>query len=363
MNINLIGNIFGSSGYARHTKQLFKALHKHCDKIHLECSRPQNWETLVSDSELNALTTPATNDMISICIATPQKWPFFYTDPCKSFYGFLVWEGTTIPKYWKKYIEDKRVKGIFVPSEHVKDAILNTYKCTKPIYIIPHGVDNLIFQQNEIVNKRKRPFTFLINKGWNLTAEDRGGVPLAIKAFCQEFKKDENVRCILKINPAYLGQNNINGVSEAFKKITLPKQRNKIHVNIDFITDTQLVEMYSESDIILNTSYAEGFNIPLLEAMACKVVPITSFFGGQLDFCEDKNSFILIKGRFFQPKDLMYENCDWFKLDITQLKKCMRMVFENQNLLINKKENAYNKALEYTWDSTAEKIINIIKND
>ena len=363
VKINLIGNIFGTTGYARHTKELLKSLSnsESITKIRLDCPKVDGWERLVSDAELNAITNKYTNDMVQIAITTPNNWPFYYTDPCKAFYGFLVWEGTKVPKFWERYVNDYRVTAIFVPSTHVKHAIENTFNCKKPIYIIPHGVDPLKFQINEEIANKKRPFTFLVNKGWNLTEKDRGGVPITVKAFTEEFKDDENVRLILKINPAYL-QGGSEQLENAFKKLSLPDKRPKIHVDINNLTDEGLVKMYSESDVIINTSYAEGFNLPLLEAMACGVVPLTSKFGGQMDFCHNYNSFILTEGEFVTPSELQYENSEWFEIDHEYLKHTMRELFLHQTKVKDKVKLLSNTVDKFTWDKTAQKIIKVIQN-
>ena len=42
---------------------------------------------------------------------------------------------------------------------------------------------------------------FIANKGWSQGIHDRGGMQWLIKAFSEEFTKDDNVELRLKINP------------------------------------------------------------------------------------------------------------------------------------------------------------------
>ena len=75
-------------------------------------------------------------------------------------------------------------------------------KIKDKIKIIPHGVDLNLFKPPE--EKPKRPFTFLCSKGWRGGMEDRGGVQYVLKAFSEEFTPKDDVRLIIKLNPAYL---------------------------------------------------------------------------------------------------------------------------------------------------------------
>ena len=352
--------IGGTTGIARHGRSLFAALYQEVETIHLETKQGPQWERYVNEAELNAITTPATSDMVSVCIHNPPAWPFYYTDPCKAFYGFVVWEGTKIPLFWKEYIENPRVTGVFVPSQHVKDAILNTYKCKKPIFVIPHGVNNAVFTRNLEVDNKLRPFTFVYCKGWNFHEKDRGGVPIAVRAFSEEFTKDDNVRFILKLNPAYMPQDD-KLLTEAFDKLCLPEGRNRINVVYRNMTDEEIANIFSESDVIVSASYAEGFNIPLLEGMSCGCVPLVPNFGGHLDFCNKKNSYIINKGKFVKPYDMLYENVEWFETDSKALGKKMRWIYNNKLNLVKKVELCELTASKFSWHNSAKQLLKSIE--
>src|SRR3990167_4799467 len=217
-HLNVFGQIFGYTGYDLHIRQLINAIYENgWNDIFLEVPRPPGWNLKCNDAELNMLTNKYKRNGISLSIGLPVYWPFFLSDRPKHFIGFCVWEGTRIPQYWTKIMQRNDVKQIWVPSNHVKDAIINTeLELLNKIKIIPHGVNHNIFYPRE--KKENDKFTFIVNKGWSQGINDRGGVQWAVKAFIEEFTEKDKVRLILKLNSAY-GGTALN-FDEEFKKLS-----------------------------------------------------------------------------------------------------------------------------------------------
>ena len=200
--INLIGNFLGIDGYSRHLRGLANGLQEVGLDVRIDAPLTAQWERYVSDAEYNMLTKKFDPERISIMIGQPQYWLLALAEKPKHFWGFLVWEGDKIPTYWQQYIEDPRVEKILVPSAHTANAIHNSYYCTKPIIIIPHGFNTAkLFPSPEPTTER--PFTFIANKGWAAGMNDRGGIQFLLKAFDEEFTKKDNVLLKVKINPSY----------------------------------------------------------------------------------------------------------------------------------------------------------------
>jgi len=176
--INIIGTIFGTSGYDSHTRGLANALNKLID-VRLSVPRPTDWEKQINDSELKMLKRESKEE-INLIIALPHQWKL-----CTNNYrnwAYLIWEGDKIPESWIEDLLNPDIEKIFIPSNHVKKAILNTTKdkiIQKKLKIVPHGVDLTKFYSME---KPKRYDVFLANKGFR-NLEDRGGIQYLIKAF------------------------------------------------------------------------------------------------------------------------------------------------------------------------------------
>lgn len=395
MKINIIGNYFGIDGFSNHTRQLAIALDKLKDvDISMICNRHQGWESQVNDQELQIMLRDPEEANINIMIGQPQYWRLHSTEN-KPFIGFLVWEGDKIPEYWIPYLLDENVKQIWVPSMHVKQAMVNTMNkiniddCNiiEKTKIVPHGVDLDIFKPNspQITASGDKPlpdgasreinganvassaktdititsvktednFKFLVDKGWR-SLLDRGGTQDTIKAYLEEFNEEDKVELIIKINTAYT-MGDINMMLKQLK----PKNKTSFAV-IKFITDVvpfeKLNEIYNLGDVFINSSKAEAFHLGCLQAMACGLPVISNDFGGQTDFINNENGWLLKEGTMKEvTHELEYEGISWKDVNIKELRKSMRDVYNNKEEVKTKSIKSINDCKEFTWNKSAEK--------
>lgn len=383
MKINLIGTVFGTSGYDIHCRNLFNALYKINPDIKLDIPLPQDWIRWVNDAELSAITKEFRIPDVTIMIATPPQWRLGLADGCKKFVGFLVWEGSNIPKYWLEYLLDERVSQIWVPSQHTKDAIMKTildnvsdiplikypeiifemdtsnHEVIKfdwnKIKIVPHGVDLSLFKPVE--TKRDTKFTFLCNKGWRGTTWDRGGVQYLIKAFAEEFRENEDVQLLLKLNPAYMHPSQL---KLAMDSLVLPQNRAQIKIITDNVPYNKLIEFYNMGDVYVCPTRAESFDLGSAEAMSCGKAVITTNYGGQIEHMTDTSASFVEYDLEEIKEDLMYENCCWATLKINDLRKKMRYAYEHKEEMKEKGKQALNDIQNFTWELTAQKALSFI---
>ena len=222
------------------------------------------------------------------------------------------------------------------------------------IKVIPHGVNLDLFYPKEIQKER---FTFVLNKGWR-NLEDRGGTQYAIQAFLEEFTSKENIELIVKINPAY-------GIPDIKNLINELKPKDKtdfgiVNVNTDNIPYNIMVDLYNKADVFIMPTRAESFGLPGIESMACGVPLIVSNFGGQVDYANTENSWI-IGGELTEiVHETQYENTKWLTPSIPELRKAMREAYENKELLKEKGKKALETSKLWTWDNTALKVKELI---
>lgn len=370
VKINILGDIFGASGYSNHTRNLMNALYEFTQDIYIECGRPAGWEVLCNDAERNILANQWFNDGVTIFIGMPQFWKLALNEPQKAFYGFVVWEGDKVPKSWIEDMIDERVTGILVPSEHVKKAILNTLQeswtdyiidekndkyLIDKIHIIPHGAD-----PNKFVEQPKPDiFTFVANKGWAKGINDRGGIQWLLKAFSEEFKKDEQVQLKIKINPVYCypGWN----IQNEINNLQLNPDSPPIHIGIDLLDLKYLPTVY-QGHCFVSPTMGEAFNIPCVEAMSCGLPVITTDFGGQTDFVNEEIGWIIKTTPWEVKFDTMYEGINWGMPNMAELRKAMRYAFEHKEECLKMGEKAREKVINsWTWKHSAEKLYNLVK--
>lgn len=369
MKLHIIGDwIYSSSGYAAHTKGLCNALYKLNPDMSLDCPKPADWVRYVSDNELKFINNKYTEDSTTIMISLPQSWKLALADNPTHFLGFLIWEGDKIPLYWLKYLADERVNGVLVPSQHVYNAIANTIEYSEKtgfmkglepimnkVHIIPHGVDTTLFKP--IPNSKETKFTFICNKGLapNNMQQDRGGIQFIIQAFIEEFKKTEDVNCIVKINITYGTPN----IDEFLKQIGL-KANTNLKFNFDNVEYKLLPKLYNKGHCFVSATRCDAFNLPGIEAMACGLPTIQTGYGGQTDYMTDKNSLPIGYKLEEVKHDISYEGNKWATPDITDLRKTMRYAFEHQDEIKQMGIQANIDAQKWTWQESAKKLLNIL---
>ena len=341
--MNIIGGIFDSSGYSIHTRELANALNKLTD-VNLEIGLVQSWERQVSDSELQMIKRQ--NDYeINLIITNPMYWRVNCT--AKRNFVYLVWEGDSVPQWILEECNNPNIEKIICPSQHTLDAVKNTSNIIPvdvpfmdKFVIVPHGVNLETFKQVPV--ERSDNFTFLMNKGFT-NMQDRGGVQYGVQAYLEEFTNKDKVELIVKINPAYgIPDLNMLGVKKDSPKIT-------------FITElldiNQMNELYNKCDVFVSPTRAESFNLPCLEALAVGKPVITTNFGGQTDFINESNGWLIDYKLTEVTWDMFFEGIKWATPNLKHLRKLMR-----ESIKKPVKNNCLNTAKQFTWNRTAKEI-------
>jgi glycosyltransferase involved in cell wall biosynthesis len=244
----------------------------------------------------------------------PYDLQFSYTAPInfknylnKSFGGISVgmwaYEFPIWPQGFSKLTND--VDYFASPSEWFKQiSIKNNIKDDK-IIVMPHGVDWEKFKNAKPLNiKTNKSVKFFVNFA---QPHLRKNIPGTLKAWGKAFTKDDDVCLVMKVvdkKPQQLFEINFREKFNSFKK-EFPN-----HADIILITDyvEDMSELYAAIDILFMIPNAEAFFLPALEALAAGKNVITSRYGGQLDFLNDDNSFLVDCKLGRAPRESQYWN-------------------------------------------------------
>lgn len=200
-------------------------------------------------------------------------------------------------------------------------------------------------------------FVFLANKGWRGTNWDRGGVQYLIRAFSEEFKKDEKVELVIKLNPCYM---NPAILQQSIDALQLPVDRPPINIILSDIPFNELVNLYNKADCFITPTRCESFGLPGLEAMACGLPTIMTNYGGQTDYMTKKNSLFIAHKLEEVKEDMMYESISWATPSISSIRKQLRWAFENQDKIKEMGKQAEEDSKKWSWDASAKKIIDAL---
>jgi len=367
MRINVIGPIFGTTGYDSHCRGLINSLYKVSD-VKLSTQLFQGWERLVNDAELDMITKPNKENDTNLIITTPHNWKLFLGTGINI--GYCVWEGSKVPVSYIDEMLNPKIDYIFVPSEHTRDAIINTWDTSgydntqgdkyqdlyDKIKVIPHGVDFSLFKSLE---KKHDKFTFICNKGWRGTSWDRGGVQYLLKAFNEEFSKEDKVQLLIKLNQAYI---NPQVLQQSILNLKLMGDRAEFKIFMDSVPQNKLWEFYNMGDTYICPTRSEAFDLGSAEAMACGLPVVATGFGGQIEHMNKENSLLCDYKLEVVKDDIMYEGIEWANIDIQDLRKKMRWCYEHQDEVKKMGEKALEFIKDFTWDNSAKQILGILSS-
>lgn len=268
--------------------------------------------------------------------------------------GYLAWEETVIPEKWIAEC-NSYLHAMLVPSAHVKTVFRNC-GLKIPIINISEGVALTESPSEKFTFATKKRFKFLHVS----SAQPRKGVDVLLKAYFSEFTNKDECVLILK-----LYRNPENPVPQLLKELKRADAPEVLVINDTELTDAQMKSITDQADAAVYPSRAEGFALPVAEAMALGVPVITTGYSGQMDFCTNENSFLLdYRITDATASHLMLPGSKWAEPDMRQLKKLMRYLYKNRNSAeVKKKIAEAKKSAHYlTWENTALKLQNLLNN-
>ena len=355
--LNFLGNCGGSSGYSVHSYNLLKALIRKGVNINSEYKlNHEHFERIPYGGKLRYHTP-------TLAITLIEELIYKRHDRNKPFIPYVVFEGDKLNKTWTRILKEKWITALITPSNSTKEAILNS-GINKNIYIVPHGVDFKTY--NPKVPKHPKMeeddrFKFLMIGGWR-GCGDRKGFQYGLKAYAEEFDKGDPVVIYVKVNGAY----GIPNIQAELDKMNLPENRPDIHFVVHDLNPSELAMMYMSSDVMVSPHLQESWGMCISEAMACGTPVIINGVGGPLDYVNTSCGYIVEPEGLIKSSGVpnyIYEGVKWAKPSVTNLRIAMRHAFENKDELLKKGLNAYNSVSPYSWEHSAQVIMDVFKNE
>ncbi len=257
---------------------------------------------------------------------------------------------------------------VLTPSKWGAD-VLSTEISPQKVGVAPLGVDPKVFHSWDRNYKRedKSIFTFLAVGKY----EDRKSYQEIIEAFELSFPKESKYRLLLKLDNFFL----TNTYEQATKLIKKERSHQiiilKNQSSHNFLKVEDMAQLFRSADCFLFPSKAEGWGLPLIEAISCGTPYIAVNYSGQseyLKYCKQLYSEVkytkeLIKDKFFLHFNKFDKDKDvsWAKPEIKDLANKMNLISNNWEVV---KEQALLNAeiihKEFSWKISAEKLINIV---
>jgi len=399
--ILVTGPVKTRSGYGNHARDICRALIE-LDKYDVIINSVRWGSTPMSALEDDNPHHQAIKSRLITSPQLPQQpdlhlhivVPNEFTPIAKKNIGVTAGIETTVPV--PQWIEGmNRMDLNIVTSEFTKQGFTNArfefqdektgqkgeVKTVKPMEVLFEGVDtNEYFETTDMDGDITKAFS-KIDNDWNFlftghwlqggVGEDRKDIAMLIKVFCETFKNQKNQPgLILKTSSATFSVLDREDMLKKIKSVTKTVKGDlpKIYLLHGELTDNQMNQLYNHPKIKAHVSFThgEGFGRPLLEACQSGKPVIASGWSGQVDFLH-KNYAVLLggslgkvpKGSF--PKEMLFEESQWFTVNYQQASQVMMDVFNNYNkyLIKSKQLQMYTKG-SFSFDKMKDKLEGII---
>jgi len=374
----------GNTGYNAHSKGFFRALSKKVQTKVRNFSIGPNWSgyegknnnphgTDVNDLDKNVLISQSLFDAdrnlndfpiynydgsyvpdINIILNSVNHY-YFYQSYKGPKIGYVVWENTLYPEdFFAKLLECDQV---WVPTEWQAKITIDQGISADKVKIVREAVDPAVYQT--ITSPLSDDiFTFVLFGSWG----DRKSTKEIIKSFIKVFGGNNKVQLILSVANTF----NNDGFANTHERL---KANNLYAPNIkvvDFVPREDYIRYIQNAHVFLSCARGEGWNIPLIEAMACGTPSIYSNCSGQLEFAQNLGIPINIKGlvlaKNFEENKNQNSPGYWYEPDFEDLEKKMMDVYLNHSFYKQKaiKESKYIRET-FTWENAANAAVEHLK--
>ena len=311
------GSYVGNTGYNQHTRDFFRHLSKHAQIKIRNFTVGSTWDGMSPEPHNNEQYFNETDKKLlyeQILWNTDKTRGNYkiYEDPSKDFFpdvnivlcetnhhlfydnyygpkiAYNVWESTLQPEgYFNKL---KEFDELWVPSKWQRDCTIAQGYDPNKIKVVPEGVDVDTFYPEETSHELTSDgrFKFFLAGRWDY----RKSVKEIIETFLKTFNKDEPVDLIISVDNPFSGDG-MKTTEERLEHYGLSDDRIKI---LHFPPREEYIRILKSCDTFISCARSEGWNLPLIESMACGTPSIYSNCSGQLEFAEGKGIPVKIIG-------------------------------------------------------------------
>jgi glycosyltransferase involved in cell wall biosynthesis len=220
--------------------------------------------------------------------------------------AYWAWEAPDLPPTWQPAF--RLLHEIWVPSRFVADALLRA-GCATPVRIVPHP---LRVPPTVPMTRANQALTVLIIFAYD-SGFDRKNPIAGIEAFRRAFDDADDAVLVIKSRG-----HSQSGEPERRLKAALAGLANVRLIDGDLPVD-EYERLIESADVMLSLHRAEGFGIPLAEAMLRGKPVVATDWSGNLEFM-DAEAACLVPARMVPMKDEVsaYQRLDsvWADADI-----------------------------------------------
>lgn len=349
------GSYIGNTGYNQHTRDFFRALSEYADIKVRNYTIGDEWkgynltphdnEHFINDVDKKLLyqqilwEADKTRKNYPIYPDKSKEFPqdlnivlcetnhyIFYDEYVGPKIAYNVWESTLQPQHF--FDKLKEFDELWVPSEWQKECTIAQGYDPEKIKVVPEGVDvHTFYPEDKVTHPLTSDgrFKFFLAGRWDY----RKSIKEIIETFLETFSKNEPVDLILSVDNPFSGDG-LKSTEERLKHYGLEDER---LIVLHFPPRDEYIKLLKSCNVYVSCARSEGWNLPLIESMACGTPSIYSNCSGQLEFARNKGLPVRILGeKPANASDYNHFNDavgNYYEPNFDDLSRVMRYAYEN----------------------------------
>jgi glycosyltransferase involved in cell wall biosynthesis len=252
-------------------------------------------------------------------------------------------------------------------SQYSKEIFVNGGWPESKCIVVPHGINRTSPESFAALEpyklKTEKSFKFL-----NVSIpHHRKNIDLLVDCYYRTFSGEDDVCLVLKTSltkPKHKFEADVGSIIREAQVRHKDRPGGLPHIEIIQSRIEDMNSLYKACQVVVSATAAEGFGLPLLEALDVGRLVIAPRATGQLDFLNDENS-LLVPTREFDA-DARYQY--WIESPGAKVSApipdylCNNMLFayKGYQTLVDKfKAKAEETCAQFTWENAAKKILEI----
>jgi glycosyltransferase involved in cell wall biosynthesis len=338
-SVKIVG-VFDNSGYGTANKSTATCLiNAGLDISTQVISTPMSRSEFAQDKELAEIYKRISNKKADVNIVQliPSLWHYGFQKGSYNV-GYVFWESDKICQQWVDIIENGPVDEIWVPCPSNKAALLKS-GITKSIYVIPQYTKTNIISADKAKEILPIPndeaYRFYSVFQWS----NRKNPEALFEAYFNEFSVQDNVQLVVKTyGPSAFSDRR--WIKEKIQNMKAQyEDAPPLYLFGELLTPEQVDAIAPQCQCYITTSRGEGWNLPLVEALAYKKQIITPKTGGIVDWMDEKSAYIIPHtqididastqawGSFYQSTPPQ----KWGNVKVEDVQKTMRQAYDDRN--------------------------------
>lgn len=276
------------------------------------------------------------------------------------------WDFGPYPKQWVEKI-NRECDQLWVHSRWARRQAIAGGVDAQRVKVVPLGFDHQHFHPHgdRYPLPTTKRFKFLFVGATIL----RKGIDRLLEAYCTTFTRADDVCLVIKDHAGEVFYQGISYRDEIAKWQRNPNAPEIIYMK-QYLSIAEMGMLYRACDVSVFPYRAEGFGMPILEAMASGTPPIVPNFGACLDFCNSPTAFLMPARRIHLPVQGEFaintlgfteelQTVDFCEVRIATLSEYLRKAYELAPARLRKKAHAGVQRAQqhFTWQHAATRAL------